>query len=231
MSISTLGICFKKLYRTGNTFVISKGIRCLSSDHDNSKRFTNKYRVFKDEDSDIIFDVEEERLKKQQEVEIAKENESISLDKKICGHSYGEIDVQELVDFVKSNKAQNVVVIKLPPDLKYANFMILTSGSSRRQINGIAELIRKHFKGELAAVGFPKMEGANSDWVAMDLGNIILHLMMDSVRKDYDLESLWAIGAKYDLKLNTKDDEVLNLLKSHSVNLDDLNPARNRPVQ
>lgn len=54
--------------------------------------------------------------------------------------------------------------------------------------------------------------------------------MMDPVRKVYDLESLWGIGPKYDLKLNTKDNEVIELLKSHSISLDDLNPARSKPV-
>lgn len=86
-------------------------------------------------------------------------------------HSTEKIDVQELVEYIKSNKGQKVVVIKIPPDLKYADLMIICSGSSRRHINGVAELIRKHFKHKLGATArAPLLEGVNSEWVALDLG-------------------------------------------------------------
>ena len=40
----------------------------------------------------------------------------------------------------------------------------------------------------------------NYDWVAMDLGNIALHLFTEETREKYDLESLWSVGSEFDTK-------------------------------
>ena len=45
----------------------------------------------------------------------------------------------------------------------------------------------------------PVLEGRdNKDWIAMDLGNIALHIFSKRCRQLYDLETLWTVGAEYD---------------------------------
>lgn len=51
--------------------------------------------------------------------------------------------------------------------------------------------------------------------------------MSASARKDYDLESLWAVGKEFDEKSISKDDPLAEILKKHSINLDDFQPADN----
>lgn len=49
--------------------------------------------------------------------------------------------------------------------------------------------------------------------------------MSKNVRYEYDLESLWALGKEYDEKSNISTDPLAEMLKKHSINLDDFQPA------
>ena len=71
----------------------------------------------------------------------------------------------------------------------------------------------------------PKIEGEKSrDWMAMDLGNIVLHIFSEEAREEYNLESLWAIGREYDIDFNKPQDSIVELFEKHSKYLQDLNP-------
>ena len=59
----------------------------------------------------------------------------------------------------------------------------------------------------------PTLEGVKSGtksdtWTCADMGNIIVHIMDESTRKHYDLESLWALGEQFDPKLQFEEDEL-----------------------
>lgn len=54
----------------------------------------------------------------------------------------------------------------------------------------------------------------------------MLHLFLKDVRAQYDLESLWALGAEFDPQLKkVEQDPLSTIIKKHSVLLDDLHPA------
>lgn len=57
----------------------------------------------------------------------------------------------------------------------------------------------------------------------MFLGNIALHIFSDKTREIYDLETLWAVGAEYDEKMNQKSD-VVDIFENYSLYLKDLKP-------
>ncbi|KAK9754699.1 hypothetical protein QE152_g1037 [Popillia japonica] len=66
-------------------------------------------------------------------------------------------------------------------------------------MQAIAEFVRKVYKRKCHSNDIiPRIEGENSkEWVALDLGNIALHIFSKEARTKYDLESLWAVGAQY----------------------------------
>lgn len=71
----------------------------------------------------------------------------------------------------------------------------------------------------------PRIEGKESkNWVALDLGNIALHIFSFQARKYYDIDSLWAVGREFDKEFNKKD-EIVEMLEKHSIYLKDLQPA------
>ncbi|KAK9509912.1 hypothetical protein O3M35_004801 [Rhynocoris fuscipes] len=223
MSLLVSRTFFRQLYHLNSSSIFNKSLRLLCSHKDNDS-FTPKYKVFKDEDSEVIYDVQEERLK--QRSRVAEKKYPVQ-DFNVERSETGVLSVENVVELLKSHHANDIFVIKLPIEMNYANFMVIITGNSRRHLNGLAELIKREFKcRRINQDSVPTVEGTNSDWIAIDLGNIVVHLMMESIRETYDLESLWAVGAKYDLKSNTvsSNEEVLQLLKKHSINLDDLQP-------
>ena len=68
--------------------------------------------------------------------------------------------------------------------------MIVATGDSNRQVRALANNVRE----ELKEKGYEvlSMEGEEyGDWVLVDAGNVIVHVMLPAVRDYYDLEQLW----------------------------------------
>ena len=90
-------------------------------------------------------------------------------------------------------KAVNTVVIDITQVSLMADFMLIGSGNSRTHVQGIANYIIEKAK-ETGHKIF-NIEGLNEgDWVLVDLGTVIVHIMLESVRKFYTLEKLWNNG-------------------------------------
>jgi ribosome silencing factor RsfS/YbeB/iojap len=106
------------------------------------------------------------------------------------------------------------------------DFMCIVSGRSHRHMLAMAEFVRKVFKLKRASSDIlPKIEGEKSkEWMAIDLGNIALHIFSPATRKVYDLESLWTLGAEFDSKSNEPEGPLIELYERHSRYLDDLKP-------
>jgi ribosome-associated protein len=73
-----------------------------------------------------------------------------------------------------------------------ADYMVVVTGTSSRHVKSIAEEVSKRCKeANIAIRGYEGTEQA--EWVLLDLGDVIVHVMQASVRKLYDLESLWSM--------------------------------------
>ncbi|ALC44980.1 312 [Drosophila busckii] len=158
----------------------------------------NKYKIFRDEEALEIFDVEEARYQ-QQELPAAAEQdqyEGLNLKRGVRG----VFDIEDLVQLLRKENVDDIFVCYVPEELKYVDHLAVCSARSYRHMLSTAEFVRRIFKikrskGDL----LPRIEGEKSrDWMAMDLGNIALHIFSPQAREHYDLESLWAIGSQYD---------------------------------
>lgn len=184
-----------------------------------------KFQIFQDTDSQIILDVEEERRQLDQAGEEPTlkplYDPEISLERGLTG----VFEIDDLVKVLKKDNAIDVCVCQVPKELKYVDYICCVTGRNVRHMKGMAEYVRKVFKhkrhkGDV----IPKIEGVNSnDWIAMDLGNIALHIFSGKARRHYDIEQLWALGSQYDVESNKKD-ETLEKLEKYSIYLDDLKP-------
>ena len=75
------------------------------------------------------------------------------------------------------------------------DMMIIVSGTSSRHVKSLADNMVKTCKE--AGVQPLGMEGEDqAEWVLVDLGDIVVHLMMPSARQFYDLERLWETAAE-----------------------------------
>jgi len=91
------------------------------------------------------------------------------------------------------DKAENVVVIDLHGKSSIADYMVIASGRSQRQVGAMAE----HLVAKLKAGGVPRvgLEGNRAcDWVLVDGGDVVVHLFRPEVRNFYNLEKMWGMA-------------------------------------
>jgi ribosome-associated protein len=95
-----------------------------------------------------------------------------------------------VVDQLEEIKAKEITVIELPEDNTIADFMVIASGTSSRHVKSIAVLLIKALKERnTPPIG---IEGENaSEWVLVDCGDVIVHVMQPTTRDYYQLEKLW----------------------------------------
>lgn len=101
---------------------------------------------------------------------------------------------QQLKEFVlqqlEDMKAKEITIIDVSDTSDVTDTMVICTGTSKRHVRSIAEQTALATKNEgEPALGIEGLEG--SEWVLVDLGNIVLHVMQDETRQFYQLEKLW----------------------------------------
>ena len=87
-------------------------------------------------------------------------------------------------------KGRDIVVLKVAHLSPLFERMIIASADSTRQVKALANNVREKLKAHGAQV--LSVEGEQTgEWVLVDLGAIIVHVMQPSVRQYYNLEELW----------------------------------------
>lgn len=95
-----------------------------------------------------------------------------------------------VLDSLEKDKAEDVVPIALKGKSEMADYMVIASGRSSRQVVSMSEKLNDVMKAELGHVC--RVEGRQTgDWVLMDCGDIIVHLFRPEVREFYQLEKMW----------------------------------------
>src|SRR5436305_3011636 len=95
-----------------------------------------------------------------------------------------------IVDGLEDVKAQNIVVFNTEHLSPLFERVIIASGTSNRQTKSLAASVRDAVK----AVGLPspRVEGeANGEWIIVDCGPAVVHVMQPTFREYYHLEELW----------------------------------------
>ena len=94
---------------------------------------------------------------------------------------------------LEDGKAEDVIVMDVADKTTIADFMVIASGRSQRQIAALTEKIIVKLKH--TGFGTPGVEGrARADWVLIDAGDVIVHLFRPEIRAFYSLEKLWAVA-------------------------------------
>jgi ribosome-associated protein len=87
-------------------------------------------------------------------------------------------------------KGEDVVSIDLSGKTALADYMVIVTGTSSRQVTSMAEKLRDALSKEGVKARLEGME--TGDWVIVDAGDVIVHLFRPEVRSFYNLEKLWS---------------------------------------
>ena len=100
--------------------------------------------------------------------------------------------------FALEKKAYDLVLMEVREITSIADYFIICSGRSDRQVQSIAQGIEEN----LSEAGIPPLsvEGiSRGQWVLMDFSDVIVHIFYQPVREFYDLEGLWSHAPRVEL--------------------------------
>ncbi|HET7136612.1 MAG TPA: ribosome silencing factor [Casimicrobiaceae bacterium] len=98
-----------------------------------------------------------------------------------------EVAVAALEDI----KARDIEVIDVRPQTSLYDTMVVASADSNRQVKALANHVREKLKE--AGAPILGVEGESvGEWILVDAGDIVVHVMQPAVRAYYNLEELWA---------------------------------------
>ncbi|AQZ94903.1 ribosome silencing factor [Halopseudomonas phragmitis] len=104
------------------------------------------------------------------------------------------MQIDDLIKLVEHEldelKAKDVVKIDVREQTSVTDYMIIASGTSSRHVSSLSDnLVEKAKAAGRQPLG---VEGQDSgEWVLVDLGDVVVHIMQPATRQFYDLERLW----------------------------------------
>lgn len=92
---------------------------------------------------------------------------------------------------IDDKKGQDIVIIDIGTKAAFADYMIIASGGSERQVGAFCDEVEDKLAEQ--GVFVKSIEGKkNSGWILMDYGDIIVNLLTVDLREKYNIEKVWA---------------------------------------
>jgi len=102
----------------------------------------------------------------------------------------GDALLERVLTSLDDDKAEDIVQIDLRGKSSIADFMVVASGRSSRQVAAISEKLVDRLKQEMGLIC--KVEGKDAgDWVLIDAGDVLVHVFRPEVRDFYQIEKMW----------------------------------------
>lgn len=104
------------------------------------------------------------------------------------------MDIEKLkaliIDALEDLKACDIKVIDVRGKSSITDLMVIASGNSTRQVKSIADNVeKKALENGIRPLGREGEQG--SEWVLVDLGDAVIHVMLPATRDFYNIEKLW----------------------------------------
>ncbi|MDH5471519.1 MAG: ribosome silencing factor [Gammaproteobacteria bacterium] len=97
-----------------------------------------------------------------------------------------------VIEAIEDLKGENIVEMDVTDKTSVTDVMIIVSGTSSRHVKSIANnVVEESKKAGIKPLG---VEGdVQGEWVLVDLGDVVVHVMQPHIRDFYDLEKLWSV--------------------------------------
>jgi ribosome-associated protein len=95
---------------------------------------------------------------------------------------------------LNERKALDLTVLDVRDKTSFTDYMIVVTGTSNRHLKALCDYVEIKVK-ENGVMPLGVEGDMTSDWVLLDLGDVIVHAMTAQAREYYTLEKLWTVGA------------------------------------
>jgi len=95
-------------------------------------------------------------------------------------------------EYALEKKGLDLRLLEISGLSSLADYLMIVTGRSDRQVQAIAEAIRLGFKKDHDTLPLATEGMEEGRWVLLDYGEVMVHVFQDSVRQFYDLEGLWS---------------------------------------
>lgn len=130
-----------------------------------------------------------------------------NLAKIIEGSNQSFVVTREILQTCMDAKGNNIHALDVSKSFGLSDYFVIASGKSDRQVQGIAnkviEALEKYGIRPLAIEGMEE-----GQWIVIDCGDVVAHILYEPMREHFDLESLWIKAAKLDLNKHFKIKEI-----------------------
>lgn len=105
--------------------------------------------------------------------------------------------LKSVIASLDDNKAEDIISIDLAGKTGIADYMVIASGRSQRQVAALTDYVVKNLK-ERGQKGMVVQGLEQADWVLIDAGDVIVHIFRPEVRSFYNLDKMWATDIEDD---------------------------------
>ena len=106
--------------------------------------------------------------------------------------------LEMVVKAADGRRAEDIVALKVDQISLMADYFVIMTGSSNRQVQAIANAIVEKAQEQHVEIG--SVEGKEAaQWILVDLGDVVVHIFREETREFYNLEKLWTEAPLVDL--------------------------------
>ena len=111
------------------------------------------------------------------------------------GEGDGGLDLaRTIVDILDEHKGEDILLLDLQGVCSFADYFVLCTGISERTLRALADEVVRELKRGRRIVPRGKEGVAESGWILLDFGDVIVHLFSQDLRDYYRLEDVWQTG-------------------------------------
>jgi len=133
-------------------------------------------------------------------------NEKILMTQSVNNYQATNLNIEDNLEFVRTiaeaadeRQGGDLVVLKISEVSYLTDYFVIVTGFSRAQIRAICDSIESKVEEKFAQPPI-RSEGKNEgDWILLDYGDVIVHIMSQNTREYYNLEAFWGHGQRIEV--------------------------------